>query len=138
KFYSALIRNGETQRVYLLSNNGRVYFAFGKGWGTLTKTISIPFPAYESKVGIPKPTAESLPLSQFFRSGHKANKNYLLHPLFVRGPGAASNSKKYRVFNTKQEAGAKKETELLLYTAGDNILLEADGPLWVMQERGPL
>ena len=138
KFYSALIRNGETQRVYLLANNGRVYFAFGKGWGTLTKTVSIPLPDYESKAGIPKPTAESLPLSQFFRSGHKANKNYLLHPLFVRGPGAASNSKKYRVFNTKQEAGAKKETELLLYTAGDNILLEADGPLWVMQERGPL
>jgi hypothetical protein len=132
KLYSMLIKKGESQKVFVVAGNGRVYFAFGEGWGELKKPLSIPFPDYAGRIGIVEPVKDSLLMLYFFSSGNGAVQKYLQNPLYINAAGASKDYIRYRYLNTTTTDG---EPTLYLSARNGSIQIKADGPLLVKETR---
>jgi hypothetical protein len=132
KLYSALIRKGETQKVYLLANNGRVYFAFGEGWGTLAKPVALSLQDTRP-YGNTTERKFTLYLDRFFSSGKTPVQKYLLHPLLIEKAGPIQGGDMSGYLNTTPGSG-NKETVLTLSSSGASaITISARGPLLVKE-----
>jgi hypothetical protein len=132
KFYSMLIKKGESQKVFVLAGNGRVYFAFGEDWGELKKPLSIPFPDYAGRIGIVQPLKDSLLLQHFFSNGGGPVQKYLSKPIYINKADALKDYTRYRYLNT---SNTTSESTLYLSDNNGNIQLKADGPLLVKEAR---
>jgi hypothetical protein len=75
-----LIKKGESQKVFFVAGNGRVYFAFGEDWGELKKPLSIPFPDYAGRIGIVPPLNDSLLILHFSAAEKVPCKNIFQNP----------------------------------------------------------
>lgn len=132
KIYSALLRRGESQKIFMLAGKGRVYFAFGRGWGKLKKPVSIPFPDYAGKLGIVEPLHDSLLLPNFFSDGKGLQQKYLQKPALIQSNNTPKDTVKYFYRNSSITTGAPT---LYLSVANGSFQIKANGPLLVKEAR---
>ncbi len=132
KLYSAVIKKGTAEKLYVLAGNGRVYFAFGEDWTEVAQPVLLPFPGQAMRPGFASPLQDSLPVLWFFRNGRQADQPFLRQPLYINRAGTLKEYSRYRYFNTSVNHG---QSTLYLSATNGRIELKADGPLLVKTDR---
>jgi hypothetical protein len=135
KLYSTYIKNGEIVKVYVLPGNGRVYFAFGEGWGKLEKPFTIDLNnrvgGFTNSGSLP----QTITVESFFNNKKgRPRQTYLQLPVFINGSDAYRDTTTYHYLN-KVGKSSDGETGLHLTQVNGKFTIEAMGRLLVKEER---
>ncbi len=137
KLYSTYIKRGEAEAVYILPNNGRIYFAFGENWGRLKKpsTLSLSNPV-QAILDSTTASAQTLVLGHFFSNKNPLTQSLLRNPVYIDNTpthreGAGYN---YRYLNQPEKTVNNETTKLELLHDSSGFSIKATGRLSVKQE----
>jgi hypothetical protein len=135
KLYSTYIKDSDVEKVYVLPGNGRVYFAFGKGWGKLKNPLAINL---NNRVG-GFTNSESLPQTITVESFFNTNKNgpqqtCLQLPVFINASDAYRDTTTYHYLNEEGKSSGG-ENSLHLMQVNGKFTIKAMGRLLVKEKR---
>jgi hypothetical protein len=138
KLYSTYIRNGESETVYLLPGNGRVYFAFGRQWGELKKPLI--FNLTNSSKGPLENGSSSLDeiitIDHFFKNTKGIKQNYLKRPLYVDDSPTRHSGIYYTTLTTGTYEERRSEPKMVISNVEGAPAITATGRLYVKQKAG--
>jgi hypothetical protein len=132
KLYSTFIKDGDVEKVYVLPGNGRIYFAFGEGWGKLKKPLNINLnnPSGSASNG---ELSQTITLTHFFNNKHQLQQRYLQHPVYIDYADAARDNAAYR--NLNEQGKVSEEAPSILLTHKNGIVdVAARGYLLVKED----
>lgn len=133
KLYATFIKKGESETVYILPGNGRIYFAFGEGWGQLKRPLRLRFSkslaSTESDIA-----AETITVTHFFSNKKALAQPYLQNPISIDYSESYVANSDYTSLSTVTDLAE----EPVLRLSGNNGLpkIVASGRLFVSQQKG--
>ncbi|HUC83156.1 MAG TPA: hypothetical protein VMR70_19760 [Flavisolibacter sp.] len=129
KLYATYIKKGESETVYVLPGNGRVYFAFGEGWGKLKKPLKLRFSkalaSTQSDV-----TSETITVTHFFAGKKPVDQPFLQNPVYIDHYAGSRYGDNYQPLNV-ESGDPRKITELRLHNDDGFLTIAAVGRLSV-------
>ena len=132
KLYSTYIKAGDVEKVYVLPGNGRVYFAFGEGWGKLKKPLNIELknPSGSASNG---ELSQTITVTHFFSNSHQFQQKYLQHPVYIDYTELPRDHAAYR--NLNEEGKISEEAPSILLTQKNGMVdVAARGHLLVNED----
>ncbi len=135
KLYACYIKNGDTQDASVLAGNGRVYFAFGKGWGKLKKPLAINLSNVAGQLHGEGET-QSITISEYFNTKAALPQPYLHNPIYIDATATYHGSQNYTYLNQGDKSQVSDETRLTLTQKEGKVAVKASGRLVVKQAIG--
>ncbi|HVF80379.1 MAG TPA: hypothetical protein VM884_00510, partial [Flavisolibacter sp.] len=132
KLYSTYIKAGDAKKVYVLPGNGRIYFAFGEGWGKLKKPVTIDLKNPSGSANDGKPD-QKIVLTHFFTNKHHLQQKYLQHPVYIDYADANRDIAAYRNLN-EQGKISEAAPSILLSQKNGAFDISAKGYLLVKED----
>jgi hypothetical protein len=135
KLYSSYIRKGESEKLYVLPGNGRIYFAFGEQWGKLKKPVEMYLSnASNEALNNRSSLSETIVVNSFFGNKKRLQQDYLTNPIYIDEPDSYQEDNNYFYLNTPGEPSGKNETDIILSRKNGRFSMEAFGRLLVKEK----